>query len=758
VLPFNLRDVRPVIRGVLFKDDNANCALDAPELRLNHWQIALAGNNRTYYTQSFQDGSFRIVADTGTYTISVRLPNNAWRVCPGNYTLTAGSSDTIDIFIPVEAFEQCPELQVNLGIGNPNLRRCFNNRYLVSYCNGGTTPATDVEVLLQVDPWIEVDSFSVPYEALGGGAYRITAGGIETGDCGTFFMYVTPDCDAPLGLLQCVQGRVEPVDICSAFASQWSGPTITTNGYCTGDEASFTLRNIGGQAQTDSLEYRIFQNGVLVETGRYILDAGDSLMIIRPSDNDSWRFETDQAGGHPCSVLPSVSIDGCGQGGPGQVGVSYALQFPNDPGCPFEDRECYLIVGSYDPNDKTAFPAGYGPDHLIEPGTDIEYLIRFQNVGNDTAFHVFVRDTLSPFLDPATVEVTGYSHPYQLRIRENGALEFAFYHIHLTDTIRDEPGSHGYIKFRVAQTAGNALGTIIHNQAAIYFDFNAPIFTNTVFHTLGVNFVPDAIAPLWEVPPSDLLLDCHRNGEVDAVIQQWLDDAGGAQVFDHSGEVSFSYDFNSLSNDCNGLGGSAEVTFTATDKWGNQSTRTAQLVAIDTIAPAWVQNPVPFVFQCGDENAWDNLDAWLAQAGGALAEDNCDTAHLESVFTGSITCTQSDTLIATFIVQDGCGNANTATAPVYVVLPSAASGKATAHSNIRVFPNPARTTVWIQWEDASQPAFRLRLFDASGSLLAEVKGLGNTVELPVGQYGSGMYFLTVDTEAGRYGWGRFVVQ
>lgn len=755
VLPFNLRYVKPIIRGVLFKDDNANCALDAPELRLNHWQIALAGNNRTYYTQSFQDGSFRIVADTGTYTISVRLPNNAWRVCPGNYTFTAGFSDTIDIFIPVEAFEQCPELQVNMSIGNPNLRRCFNNRYLVNYCNGGTVPAAEVEVLLQVDPWIVVDSFSVPFEALGSGAYKITAGGLGAGDCGTFFMYVTPDCDAPLGLLQCVQGRVEPVDICSAFASQWAGPTITTNGYCTGDEAAFTLRNIGGQGQADSLEYRLFQNGVLVETGRYILDAGDSLTIIRPSGNDSWRFETDQAGGHPCSVLPSVSIDGCGQGGPGQAGVSYALQFPNDPGCPFEDRECYLIVGSYDPNDKTAFPAGYGPDHLIEPGTDIEYLVRFQNVGNDTAFHVFVRDTLSPYLDPATVEVTGYSHPYQLKIGANGALEFAFYDIHLTDTIRNEPGSHGYIKFSVSQRAGNIIGTIINNHAAIYFDRNAPIFTNTVFHTLGVNFVPDAIAPAWNIAPTDLILNCPQNIDIDTVIQQWLSTAGNAQVTDHSGEVTFSNDFSALTGGCNGFGGTAEVAFTATDKWGNSSAYIATVSAVDTVPPTWEAMPESIDITCG-EDFWETFLAWLGDNGGGVLEDDCGTTSITYAYAELVDCIDADTIHVVFSGWDACGNVNSVTVPVAVLLPSSTTQALRGSSLIHIFPNPAKESVMIEWPGVPHASFRLRIMDTSGRIMTTIEGKGHSIELPVGQYSSGVYFIVVDMEGGRYERGRFV--
>ena len=59
----------------------------------------------------------------------------------------------------------------------------------------------------------------------------------------------------------------------------------------------------------------------------------------------------------------------------------------------------------------------------------------------------------------------------------------------LPDSNANEPASHGFIRFKIGQKANNPLGTVIENSAAIYFDFNAPIITNTTFHTIGENFV-----------------------------------------------------------------------------------------------------------------------------------------------------------------------------------------------------------------------------------------------------------------------------
>jgi hypothetical protein len=58
----------------------------------------------------------------------------------------------------------------------------------------------------------------------------------------------------------------------------------------------------------------------------------------------------------------------------------------------------------------------------------------------------------------------------------------------LPDTISNEPLSHGFIKYRIDQQAGNPLGTIIENRAGIYFDFEPVVITNTTRHIVNEDF------------------------------------------------------------------------------------------------------------------------------------------------------------------------------------------------------------------------------------------------------------------------------
>jgi hypothetical protein len=54
----------------------------------------------------------------------------------------------------------------------------------------------------------------------------------------------------------------------------------------------------------------------------------------------------------------------------------------------------------------------------------------------------------------------------------------------LPDSNTNEPASNGFVKFTVEQNPDLPFGTVIENSAAIYFDFEAPVITNTYFHTI----------------------------------------------------------------------------------------------------------------------------------------------------------------------------------------------------------------------------------------------------------------------------------
>jgi hypothetical protein len=70
------------------------------------------------------------------------------------------------------------------------------------------------------------------------------------------------------------------------------------------------------------------------------------------------------------------------------------------------------------------------------------------------------------------------SHAYKVNLKNGNMLEWRFDNILLPDSNRNEPASHGFVRFRIKTKPGLLPGDSITNQAAIYFDFNAPIITN----------------------------------------------------------------------------------------------------------------------------------------------------------------------------------------------------------------------------------------------------------------------------------------
>jgi hypothetical protein len=143
------------------------------------------------------------------------------------------------------------------------------------------------------------------------------------------------------------------------------------------------------------------------------------------------------------------------------------------------------VTCAYDPNDKQALPAGFTDEHYIAPDTDLEYRIRFQNTGNAPAFDVVIVDSLDvTHLDLSTFQSIGASHSYSTIVEPDGVVRFVFNNIMLPDSGSDFEGSQGYVLFRIRTRPDLLHFDIIENNAAIYFDQNPPIITNTYLHTI----------------------------------------------------------------------------------------------------------------------------------------------------------------------------------------------------------------------------------------------------------------------------------
>ncbi len=153
---------------------------------------------------------------------------------------------------------------------------------------------------------------------------------------------------------------------------------------------------------------------------------------------------------------------------------------------------CLPVMNSYDPNVKEVSPKGISPDGLIPLNTgDLSYTIHFQNTGTIDAYNIGIIDTLNSNIDPKSLVITGTSHIVSPEWLAPGVVKFNFYNIQLPDSSSNEAASHGAIRFKVKLNAGLPSGTQIRNRANIYFDYNAPIATNTTLNTLdyieGVN-------------------------------------------------------------------------------------------------------------------------------------------------------------------------------------------------------------------------------------------------------------------------------
>jgi len=152
---------------------------------------------------------------------------------------------------------------------------------------------------------------------------------------------------------------------------------------------------------------------------------------------------------------------------------------PNDNQMDFNQ----LVVGSYDPNDKTVLQGSQ--IDISKVGDYLYYIVRFQNTGTYAAENVVVKDFLDIKLDRSSLQMVSSSHSYRSSLTEGDKLEVFYEGINLPPSSEDEAGSNGYFSFKIKPKSNVVLNEVIENTAYIYFDFNFPIITNTVSTTFS---------------------------------------------------------------------------------------------------------------------------------------------------------------------------------------------------------------------------------------------------------------------------------
>lgn len=477
------------IAGRIAIDGNANCLVEAIETPYQQALVRIEKPGFVAYASPDANGYYQMVVDAGIYTVSVSTFHPYWVACTPSAT-TSGVDTILDFSI--ESLGSCPLMYVNIGA--PRLISCLSNYYAVDYCNHGTDTAYGSYIEVTLDSLFLVDSATIPIASQSGFTYTFNLGTVGIGDCANFRIYGTLDtlCDTTnLGATYCAMARIYPDSICFPD-TLWSGANLEVEANCDADSVAFRINNTGLSAMPNTQTLWVIEDNVIFHSEPFNLNGGGNTPWYKYYANGStYRVQADQVEHHPWQSKIAAVVEGCLASTSANATITTGLvnTLPLNDDAPWVSIDCQVALNSWDPNEKVAFPEGYGADHFIEKNTNLEYRIRFQNTGTAPALDVVILDTLSEYLDPASIQFGAYSHAYTWRVLDNAVLEFTFANINLIDSNANEPMSHGFVDYKISQQSNIPLGTVINNTAAIYFDLNPAVITNTTFHTIGENFV-----------------------------------------------------------------------------------------------------------------------------------------------------------------------------------------------------------------------------------------------------------------------------
>lgn len=199
---------------------------------------------------------------------------------------------------------------------------------------------------------------------------------------------------------------------------------------------------------------------------------------------------------------------------------------------------CQTITNSFDPNDLHVFPGGRCEENYILNDERIEYLINFQNLGNDSAFQVSILDTLDGNLDIPSFYLLESSHKVTVTAN-NSILRFDFKDINLQAQSVNEAKSKGFVRFFINQKQGIPAGTEYENRAHIFFDFNKAVTTNDVFNTV-IDELPSCIISSIEPIEKSAVYSIFPNPAYDQILIKNLFGLASVVIYDDKGNLIYN--------------------------------------------------------------------------------------------------------------------------------------------------------------------------------------------------------------------------
>ena len=479
-----LEPSRSSISGKVFPDFNADCKFN----KSNEYNVPkLIVRNKAENTYAITNDSNYTIhifeKDTAVLEV-VNLDGSLYTSCGKNsITLNMSSNnDTTGIDFPIRSYKSGHCINIT-SFSSGLLRPGRWGDYQLNFQNNAFDTAYNAYIEIELD-MSTIDSIVSPYAfSQIGNILKFNLGHIRPFGFGTISYSIKLKTSVVIGSSQCHRVKVFPH--CSLYPSNgYDGSDIKASVKCLGNNTiELELENAGGQNQTQRGKLAIYQDESLLKQDSFKMDKGTSSKFqYQFDDNKVFTAEVYSSNAHPVTPILIRHQDLCANKRPIISNNPVVNFYRHDEAKEYEES-CRIVQGSYDPNVKSVQPSGFLSEHYTANGTELKYRIDFQNTGTDTAFRVVLVDTLSALLNVASFVPGVSSHPYSLEFGGR-AVKFIFDPIALVDSFKNEPLSHGYVHFKIKPIAGISPKTKIENNADIYFDYNAPIRTNTVFNTI----------------------------------------------------------------------------------------------------------------------------------------------------------------------------------------------------------------------------------------------------------------------------------
>lgn len=484
-----VQDGAYVFSGSIYNDSNSDCVFDSGEETIGSGVVHAVGTILSVPVQA--DGTYTLALPSynnqlftysmnNNYGLEFQDCNNqsSWTYnapAPSNYTYNFGVANATDCALPV------------ISNHSSFARRCFTNGRIINYSNLGSQPLNNAFIKLTYDLSESMPiSISQPFTQ-SGNDFIIQLGNLAPFQSGSIQITDSLRCENGIGSSVTVTAQLLPIPDCLPFPSSWDQSDLLVSGTCAVDNIVFQVQNIGSGNMASSVEGIVYANSMPIDTVSIQLLSGQTAMVSAPSQpNTTYTLVVNETANHPFNQSAWAS----GECYSGEIFAGIPpFMMPQDQQ-PYIDQDVQLVIGAYDPNDKNAVPFGLTDNRYIRSTDELEYTIRFQNTGTDTAFNIVIKDVLEQYLNPESIQLVGASHAHTYLLQGN-ELTVQFPLIMLPDSASNPEGSIGYIKFKIKQVPDPLYPTqpyTVNNHANIFFDFNLPITTNVCQRTVPVDY------------------------------------------------------------------------------------------------------------------------------------------------------------------------------------------------------------------------------------------------------------------------------